>query len=110
GQQAVGAVITPEVIEEEKARLAAYDRETDLASEDSIYQYLKRNGDSSAQEIGRIFGESTLQELHARGRVVAIPLAGAVRYICRDEESIYKTLHEDDLSRFFVLSRYIETM
>lgn len=108
GDQAIGEVISPDVIAKEKDRLQSYGGLTYPSNEDGLYDLLKKRGDLSLQEIGEQYG-GQMKLLHAQGRVVPIQLAGEQRWICRDEEEIYKKFPGDEMSLLFVLSRYIET-
>ncbi|MBW7477783.1 DEAD/DEAH box helicase [Paenibacillus oenotherae] len=101
--------VDPLIAAEEAARL-----ETGAfipASADDLYTLLKRQGDKSSAELSAVAGEAALpwlDELKGSGRITALAFGSDSRWICSDEEEMYRLFPLSDRAIAFVAGRYAE--
>ncbi|TXK84742.1 DEAD/DEAH box helicase [Paenibacillus sp. N3.4] len=112
GQEAISNAVHPQIVEDEKRKLANIDHP--FASTSEVLRYLKEHGDSTLSELSKA-GSATeelvsgwLQELGSQKLVEAASLADETRYICSDESEFYQTLTVSSTARTFVFQRFVD--
>jgi ATP-dependent Lhr-like helicase len=91
GPEALRRTIATEVLEEERERLET-DAGLTLQRADDLLVLLKRRGDMTEAEIGRLAGGNAgawLAELAERHRIASVDIGGERRWICGDERETY---------------------
>jgi ATP-dependent helicase Lhr and Lhr-like helicase len=116
GADTVRRAIDPEVVENERRRLAAYGSGGSSESKmpqgpDDLFRLLKRRGDQSTEELLQLAGATVpewLSHLGRDGRIASLPFGEDSRWVCRDELEMYADFPHTSAAIAYVAGRFAE--
>ncbi len=116
GADTVRRAIDPDIVENERRRLAAYGSGGASESKqpqgpDDLYALLKRRGDQSTEELLQLAGTDIsewLAYLERDGRIAVVAFGENSRWICRDELDMYASFPDTPAAIAYVAGRFAE--